>query len=178
MHSSVGSSLPDHPVVVEGRWEVRPLTLSWPKLLSMWARLSQYRTLFSDLTRDDFDNFMRYVTSDSSFWLEITEGDTVVGLVTLEGLERMVELDAHVLFFDRDLNEKIPLCKAIVAWVFSKFPIQRLSVNVPTIYYATKRLVEGIGFQREGMKRHATLIGGRWVHVVLFGMTRQEALAL
>lgn len=165
-------------VVEVGRWKVRELTLNWPKLHLLWHTLTKFRTLFSDLTRGDFDNFVRYVTAEDTFWLEIVNEREIIGIVTLEGMHRVVDLEAHMIFFDRELAEKVPLCRAIVKWVFATFPIQRITVQIPTMYYATVRMVKTIGFVKEGEKRQAVLIGGRWVNVYLMGMTRQEALSI
>jgi RimJ/RimL family protein N-acetyltransferase len=79
---------------------------------------------------------------------------------------------------DRDLSNKVPVCKAIVRWLFATFPFQRITVQVPTIYMAPVRLVNQLGFKREGKKRQAVLISGKWVDVFILGLVRPEVLAL
>lgn len=163
-------------ILVCGDFTVREMTLTWPKALMLWNIISKYRTLFSDLTRGDFDNFFRFITAKRSIWLEIVRNRVVIGIICLVNLDKVVDIDAHVIFFDRDLSEKIPVSKAVVYWAFMNLPIQRITVDVPTIYYATIRLVKKIGFQEEGCKRNAVLIGGNWVDSYVFGITRREAL--
>jgi len=145
-----------------------------PELISLWSQLRRFRTLFSDLTRGDLGNFIRYVISGDTFWLEILDGKERVGIVMLDGVSRLVEAEAHVLFLDSELMKKVPVCRATMAWLFDNFPFHRLTVQVPQRYFATLRLVEAIGFKREGRKRQATLLNGKWHDNYLFGIVRSE----
>lgn len=150
------------------------MTMTWPKLLLLWGQLKRFRTLFSDLTRGDLENFIRYVSNRSTFWLEIWKDKELVGIVTLEDMHLVVDAEAHVLFMDRDLAEKVPVCRAIISWLFTTFPLKRLTVQVPSMYYATIRLVRNLGFKSEGKKRQAVLIGGKWLDVYVLGLLREE----
>jgi RimJ/RimL family protein N-acetyltransferase len=154
------------------------LSLTPQKIASLWDKLKRFRTLFSDLTRGDVVNFVNFVTSSDTFWLEILESERLVGIVVLEGMGKVIDVEAHVLFMDRDLSNKVPVCKAIVRWLFATFPFQRITVQVPTIYMAPVRLVNQLGFKREGKKRQAVLISGKWVDVFILGLVRPEVLAL
>lgn len=113
-------------------------------------------------------------------WLEIWEdkpkGTTeFIGLFMCENLHHIVDIEAHVLFFDRDVSGRTAVCKAIAAWLFATLPIQRITVQPSQLAHAAIRLVRNIGFKQEGKKRQALLLGGRWVDVYIFGLTRQEA---
>lgn len=175
MHSYVSDPVPDSPVVLDsGRFTVKELQLTWEKLTQLWHQISSYRTLFSDLTRGDLDNFLRFVQTGYSIWLEVYEGASLVGLFCFTHLEKVIDTDAHVIFFDRHLSDKTELCRAVISWMFKKFPLQRMTVDVPTFYYATVRLVKDVGFVQEGERRNATLISGRWSNVYSFGITRAE----
>jgi len=153
------------------------MTLSWEKLLLIWEQMKRFRTLFSDLTRGDLDNFIRYITNDDTLWLEIWKDRELVGIVTLEDLHRIIDFETHILFLDRDMTDKLPIVKAGVLWVFDNFPIQRMSVTLPPMYFATIRLVNEIGFKQEGRKRESLLLNGKWIDQYLFGLTRREAYA-
>lgn len=168
-------------VLCVGRFEVRHMSMTWPKLRLIWEQLQQFRTLFSDLTKGDLDNFLRYVGQESTLWLEIWEAKRpktapeLIGLFMCENLHRIVDIDAHVLFFDRDVAGRTSVCKAIVAWLFATLPIQRITVQPSQLAYAAIRLVRNMGFKQEGKKRQALLLGGKWIDVYIFGLTRQEA---
>ena len=110
-------------------------------------------------------------------WFEIlVEGETA-GIICIVNMHKIVDVDAHIVFFDRDLADKVGLGKAFAQWLFANFPIERVTVDIPVIYYATVRLVRKIGFKDEGRKRNAVLIGGRWVDSYIFGLLREEVTA-
>lgn len=175
-------ALGDGVIFNESGLTVRHMTIGtdWKKLEALWARLQTFRTLFSDITRGDFQNFVAQATSADSLWLEILKGNEVVGLFSIEGLHKIVDVEAHILFFDRDTSSagRVQLCKRLMEWLFDRLPIQRVSVHVPTIYYATVRLAKNVGFKTEGKKRQAVLIGGRWNDILLLGLTRAEAVKI
>ena len=157
------------------------MSMTWPKLHLLWEQLKEFKTLFSDLTKGDLDNFLRYVAHPTTMWLEIweemrpREQPEFIGLFMCENLHQIVDIDAHVLFFDRDVSGRTSVCKAIAAWLFDTLPIQRITVQPSQLAHAAIRLVRNIGFKQEGKKREALLLGGRWVDVYIFGLTRQEA---
>lgn len=168
-------------VLREGRFSVRHMSMTWPKLHLIWEQLQQFRTLFSDLTKGDLDNFLRYVGQETTLWLEIWEekrpktAPELIGLFMCENLHRIVDIDAHILFFDRDVAGRTAVCRAIARWLFATLPIQRITVQPSQLAYAAIRLVRNMGFKQEGKKRQALLLGGKWVDVYIFGLTRQEA---
>ncbi len=164
------------PLIEYGRYKVFELCLDEEKLARLWYAISQFRTLFSDITRGDLANFVRYVTDGDSVWLEIHDETGIIGVVVLEHMFKIVDADAHIIFFTRDYatKEKVDLCKQVMKWVFSKFPLQRVTVDVPTIYRRTIRLVRDMGFKLEGVRRRAVLIGGNWLDIELYGVLREE----
>ena len=140
----------------------------------LWDMISKFRTLFSDLTRGDVNNFLRFIMDKDSIWLEIYDSGRFDGIVCLTNLQKVIDTDAHVIFFDREVANKVDICKAVVHWAFDTLPLQRMSVDVPVIYHRTIRLVRNIGFKHEGERRRAVLIGGHWLNVLQFGITRME----
>lgn len=165
-------------VLKSGKYTVSTLPLTWPRVFMLWDKLKRFRTLFSDLTQGDLKNFVAYLLDKDTMWLEITEEGRLVGIVVLEGLSKVIDAEAHVLFMDRELMNKVPVCKAIIKWIFSMLPLQRLTVQIPTIYMGPVRLVNELGFRKEGKKRQAVLISGKWVDVFILGLTRPEASRL
>jgi hypothetical protein len=162
------------PLIEHEQYTVRELTLSWEKVALLWEMISKFRTLFSDLTRGDINNFLRFIMDTDSVWLEIYNAGNLNGIVCLTNLQKVIDTDAHVIFFDREVANKVDICKAIVRWAFDTLPLQRMSVDVPVIYHRTIRLVRNIGFKHEGERRQAVLIGGHWLNVLQFGILRRE----
>lgn len=157
-----------------GKYALREILLSWEKVNWLWATISKFHALFSDLTKGDAGNFMRLITEPNSIWLEIWDVEQVVGLIRFAHLEQVVDIDAHIIFLDRNLSDKVGICKEAVKWAFANLPIQRISVETPFYYYQTIRLVCDVGFTIEGERRKAVLIRGRWANMKLLGITRAE----
>jgi RimJ/RimL family protein N-acetyltransferase len=164
-------------LITVNRWEVDHMKLSLEKLNLLWQMLHKRKTLFSDLTRDDFTNFVQTVSDKNSVWLEVREAGVVIGLFYFGEMYQVIDTNAHMVFFDRRPAEKLELCRAVVKWMFTTFPIHRMTVTPPVIYYATIKLMERIGFKKEGMKRQAVLLGGKWVDQYIYGITREEVEA-
>jgi hypothetical protein len=160
------------------RWTVHDLSLTPEKTAALWKVIRRHRTLFSDLTRDDPDNFVRAVTAPYTMWLEVRERGVIIGIIWFGDLHLVTEMTAHMAFFDRKPLEKLELCKEIIRWAFHTFPIHRLSVTPPENYSATIRLMQKMGLTLEGTKREAVLLYGIWRNQLLFGITRSEAEAL
>lgn len=163
------------PLVTCGQFTVHELLLTPDKAAYIWEMVNKFRTLFSDLTKGDVRNFLRFITDVDSIWFEIHDGEAMIGILCLTNMHKIVDTDAHIIFFDIMLSNKVQLCKEIVKWVFANFPLERISVDVPSFYHRTRRLVQNIGFKLEGERRRGVLIGGNWVNVLLFGITRGEA---
>ena len=163
------------PIFSVDKWSVNEMVLSHEKVGILWQMLQRYRTLFSDLTRADQNNFVRVITLPGSMWFEVRERDTIVGIIWFGDMDQMVDCTAHMMFFDRQPAEKVGVCRGMVKWMFGNFPLHRITVTVPTIYHATIRLLERIGMKYEGRKREAALMGGKWNDMMIYGITRSES---
>lgn len=165
---------PVEPILTVERWRVKEMVLTWEKVQALWDMTSKFTTLFSDLTRGDSVNFFKVLTQQNTLWFEIWEGEELVGLLWLTDMELTVDASAHMAFFDRKPVEKKPVVLALMKWVFAHYPFHRISANVPRMYHATHRLVESLGFRREGTKRDAVLIHGKWDDLKMYGLLRHQ----
>lgn len=162
------------PILQVDKWEVKEMVLSWEKVDTLWDMMKKFTTLFSDLTRNDFTNFFKVITQQQTLWFEIWEGEQLVGLLWLTDMELTVDASAHMAFFDRRPAEKEPVVRELIKWVFAHYPMHRISVSVPRMYHGTHRLVEKLGFKREGTKREAVMIHGTWDDLKLYGLIRSQ----
>ena len=168
-------NLVEEPILRVGPWEVKEMVLTWDKVEHLWETMKKYKTLFSDLTRNDFSNFFKSITRPNTLWFEVWNGNSeIVGLVWLSDIEMTVDGSAHMVFFDRQPAEKQLVCQALIKWVFKHYPLHRVTVTTPAIYFATQRMLRRMGFTLEGTKREAVLMDGKWVDVQFYGMTRNE----
>lgn len=161
-------------IAVVGKWEIGEMDLTWSKVLILWERLQQFKTLFSDLTRKDFANWLNTLSQPNSMWFEVREIGTqdIVGIIWFGGLSSIIEAEGHMVFFDRKPMEKLAVSRELVSWMFRSFPLRRITVELPEIYHGTMRLLERLDFSREGCKREAVLLGGKWLGMRIYGLTR------
>lgn len=162
------------PVVELNEFKVYELQLSWPKIAWLWQKMQEYKTLFSDLTRQDFGNFLNTLVAKSAYWFEIHKDDQIVGLVWFTDTYQVVDMTVHCVMFDRRPAEKAPLLRELTKWMFANFPINRVTAVPPAIYFGTVNLLRKLGFSHEGTKRGAVLIGGKWIDILIYGITRNE----
>ena len=155
-------------------FRVHEMVMSKEKLQWLWTEMQKYRTLFSDLTRGDLDNFAGLVLSNDSIWFEVYAHDVLVGIIYFTEMHLVIDCETHLIFFDRKPKEKTELCKQVARWMFDNFPINRITATIPKIYWATIALAKAIGFQVEGRKRQSQLMGNRWVDEVILGLLRSE----
>lgn len=151
------------------------------KLRWIYEKMRRERTLYSDLTWGDSQNFGKLLDAPGSYWMELVQGEEVLGLVYLMGLGTGPDLETHIVLFRRltiedgdEYAELVACLRALSLWVFGKFLNKRLTAVIPNIYFRTKNLVGRIGFKGEGRKRKSLLLGGRWVDEVIYGLLRED----
>lgn len=175
--TGIHSVIPESVLMVD-RWAVRHLNLADDKLDRLWNVLQRHKTLFSDFTKGDKSVWVSLVTRPDTYWLEVYNAteDELVGLIYFENVIG-VDIDAHLVYFDRKPAEKVEVTRSVLRYMFDTFPIQRISVTIPVIYNATGRMLDKLGFKREGKKRASVLLGGHWVDQYMYGLLRSEAWA-
>lgn len=162
-------------MISHDKWIVEPVTWSPSKLEAVWGLLQRYPTLFSDLTRGDFGMFEEAVAAPGVLLLEVLDGIVPVGFFRFDNMGQQIDCNAHVVFFDRKPMEKVVLGKAVAKWMFSSFPLRRISAEVPDLYRWTINYAEALGFQHEGVRRKAVCMKGQWRDVILMGLLREES---
>lgn len=163
-------------VISEGDFTVEPMTLNPDKIKMIWDRLQKHKTLFSDITRGNVGVFVRSLADHQTIWFEVRNRGVLVGLIWFEGMGQIVDCVVHIVFFDRKPTSKLEVCRKLMRWMFDNYPLQRITVTPPVIYYGTIRLLNTLGFTREGCKRRAVLLGGKWNDVLIYGITREEVV--
>lgn len=165
------------PVITLDEWEVKEMELGWPKIMRLWGKVNEHKSLFSDLTRNNFTNFVRYITQAQSIWLEIYQNGNLVGIICFTGMQAVVDIEVHMIIFDRHPAEKLPIVKEIIRYMFRNFPINRITAHAPEMFYGTIRLLKKVGFTEEGRKRQARCMSDKWFDVMIYGITREEVMS-
>lgn len=166
-------------LVTVGDLHAREMRFTIEKTNWLWEQMCKYRTLFSDLTRGNEDNFLVVLQDPFSYWIEILQGDQLIGVIYLTGLQQIVDADIHMMFFDRQITVKADLTKALLHHFFIEFPcLHRITATLPVIYHATSRLAIKLGFKLEGTKRESQLMGLKWVDEQIYGILASEVLSV
>lgn len=159
---------------------VKPAYLTIGRLKEYWERLKGFNNLFNDYVAGDVDTFIRsFVDTGPGGEVRATgliyEVDDV-GLMFLTNLKPHEAL-AHFTFWDQRLKGREPLLEAGVRFAFEEFGFHRIAVEIPL--YADKwlfKVIEGIGFIKEGRKREAVPYKGKFFDVNLYSVLRREVL--
>jgi hypothetical protein len=157
-----------HPVV--------PLTLSPTKLTWIWERMERRPSEFSELTIPDPQAFEAAVFSRDLLWYEFPDetADRSKGLIAMRHEPGSPEAVLMLTMLDKRVRDKAEPFMDWLTWVFGTFPINRLTMEVPDVHFGMRRLVERTHWRREGTKRQAIRLPGRWVNVGIYGLLREE----
>lgn len=157
--------------------QVVALTLSPAKVNWLWTKLSGRPSEFSEFVAPDPAAFEAALLSQSLLWYEFpAEEEKSGGLIALSHTEGETDATIRVLMVDKRPGEKMDAFRNWIKFVFANFPVNRITVEIPDLHFALKRLVDRAGFRREGTKRDGTRMGGRWVNVGIHGILRSEVV--
>ena len=171
--NNLASALP--VLFEEGKWQVRSMDIRPGKAEALWAVVSKFKTLFSDMSLNSYGTFVQAITDTDSVWYEICEGDQLAALIFLQGMSKLVDIEVHILALDRMPAEKAPVVKQLIRYVFKTYPmLHRMTTQPLTIYYAAIRLAKRVGFVEEGVKREAVLVHSKWADQAILGLLRRQ----
>lgn len=168
-HSPLGRQL-----LVVDDWAAHELALDIRGLDFLWDKVRQFPTLFTDASDKSRDQMLRSITNPSAYWIELWRDGRLEGVASINEIVPGIDARIHPIFFDRHVQSKVAVSKALLKWVFNEFNLRRLTAAVPAIYFSTIRLAQICGFQNEGMRRGVYPIGGRWVDERILGLLASE----
>jgi aminoglycoside 6'-N-acetyltransferase len=64
--------------------------------------------------------------------------------------------------------------KLLVGYLFEGYPVERIIAFTDQENLPAQRVMERVGFQREGTLRRAMFRGGQWQDMVIYGILRRE----
>jgi RimJ/RimL family protein N-acetyltransferase len=77
------------------------------------------------------------------------------GIVRLAPIIPGIAAIAHIAIWDHQWLRRAPVIRAIGAWSFKKWSLQRISCFVPSRHVLSARTAAAIGFTQEGKMRNA-----------------------
>jgi ribosomal-protein-alanine N-acetyltransferase len=172
------------------------VTLRTPALsdFSQWAGLRDESRLFlapwepiwpaDDLTklayRRRLRRYLREIRNGTGypFFVFSPDGDTLLGGLTLAQIQRGVTQSAVLGYWmgapyaGKGLMSAA--VRAVVGFAFDTLHLNRLEAACLPRNAASIRLLEKVGFSREGYARKYLCIDGRWQDHVLYGLVRDD----
>lgn len=171
---------PAHLSPMSRRYHVRDLELSPAKLQWLWQKLEGRPSEFSDFEAPDPGAFESAMFSPDVLWYEMVDLDAPAGpdearaLFALTVREMEPDATLRVTLLDRQADDKPAVLRAWLQATFATLQIHRVSVDVPRVHFAVRRLIEHAGFTYEGKRRDGARLRGKWVTVNLYGILRDE----
>jgi RimJ/RimL family protein N-acetyltransferase len=154
------------------RWRTQPSTVRHNPLLSLGAKEieRQLRAEGSDLTR---------LRKHKSYrWFVESEG-TVVGNVSLKSISHRMQYGEIGYGFGQDHHGRGLATAAVgmlVDKVFAETDLRKLLAYVHDENHASCRVLEKLGFQREGFLREHYVINEKPVNEILFALLKRDWL--
>ena len=109
-------------------------------------------------------------------------GEPIIGRVALGGVMRGVFQNAYLGYWvDKDHQGRGFMTEAVAAaseFALRTAGLHRVQAAVMPINGASMRVLEKVGFRREGLAERYLCIAGKWEDHVIFAMTAEEPLAV
>lgn len=121
-------------------------------------------------------NLLDYESVDAFFWLIKVE-DEKVGHLTMQNLNRMMqtaEIGYGVSLQLRGRQIGTRAVELLAKNIFTHTPLRKLIAFVHEDNRASRKLLEKVGFQQEGLLREHYLVNGKATNEVIYGLLRQE----
>lgn len=146
------------------------------KVRQLYEQTRKFDVLFSDYTRGDPDSFMATFLDPRGVWMEVilNEGSPPVGCMYLTNIIPRMDVQGHFTFWDSIGSGREPVIWKGMEWVFERYDLERISVEIPPYQRGVIRFIKRLGFQEEGIRRHGIYSKDKWVDLMLFGILRAE----
>ena len=149
------------------RWEAVPPGVVLPARLGRTAFASLLRTLRTE------------ARAGRGHGYAIEYDGALVGQVTVSAIQRGAALTATIGYWVAEAVSGRGIAPAAVALVvdecFAGLGLHRVEVDVQPANTASRRVVEKLGFTREGVRRRLLHVDGAWRDHELWAMTFEEA---
>lgn len=158
---------------------VRPTELSLERLKFIWNKLKDYKVLFNDWVRDDFEAFINHFVVQvngepqaAGLMWDIDD----VGMFILNDIVPAVSASAHYTFWDGRSNGRIELSRMMLQYVFNEYQFKRIESRVPLYAKGALAMIERVGFIQEGRIRDAALYEGEWFDVNVYSILPEDLI--
>ena len=130
---------------------------------------------------DDLSNLTEVrsypVSMPLEFVFRVETGDVTVGEVRIKNIRWFNRKGELSIFLNNEYRNKgygKEILKEILRFVFEKMNLHRIEAEVNQSNSAGSRLVEGLGFKREGILREAKYTRGAYEDIIRYGLLKKE----
>lgn len=151
--------------------------LNAQKIAELWGMAKKFDTLFSDYTEGKIEPFLAVLMNPRSVWFEIYrlgEQPGPVGVAYISSVIPFYDAKAHFAVWDSVGSGREPIFWSLMDWVFTRYSLHRMSVEVPPYQHGVIRFVRRLGFIEEGERREAVLSKGKWSSLLEFGLLKSD----
>ena len=160
----------------------------WPAI-ERWAEepdalFGVYQRFQADLLGELKEGYEKtgLLTRDSAFMIiELIEGKQAIGIVRYRPLGLPDEdLPVPEIGFaiaqqgERGKGYAKEAAELLVRYLYDSTPTERIMAVTSAENIPSQRVLEALGFQREGVLRRAMYRGGRWSDALIYGLIREE----
>lgn len=167
-------------------YKLRELERKDLKLINIWRNDSElieclgapYRYINMQTDEKWFDNYMNHRNSQVRCAIVSAEDDTILGLVSLTGIDHMNQTATfHIMIGDpKNQGKGIGTfgVQEMVKHAFLNLNIRRIELSVIEENKRAQNLYEKNGFKYEGCKRKARFKNGKFINVFLYSLLYEE----
>lgn len=135
-------------------------------------------TDFTDATRELRRYANLFDNNESIFWMLVRKDtDKVVGTCGLNDWDRYnkrveISYEIHPNYWRRGLGQSI--VKAAVDFAFNKMKVVRVQATMVTYNEPSAKLLEKVGFTREGLLKKYKFYKGDHVDILMYGLSNEN----
>jgi RimJ/RimL family protein N-acetyltransferase len=146
------------------------------KVSELWSIARQNEVLFSDYTAGKVEPFLAILMNPASVWLEIFRitDDKPVGVAYISNVIPKFDAKGHFAVWDRIAGGREEIFWRIMEWMFEQYNLRRISAEAPVYQSGVIRFTKKLGFKAEGTKKDGVLHKGKWMPLILFGITVED----
>lgn len=164
--------IPSNPDLAEYLYQHRqdPVTVKFNPLMP--ASVDSLRDRLSKSGSD----LSRFLEVDAFLWFA-RAGDQIVGHVTMQNINRMMltaEIGYGVDTPARGKGVATAAVRELSKNVFAQTPLRKLIAYVHEENWASRKVLEKIGFRNEGLLREHFLIQGQPVNEIIYGLLKSD----
>jgi RimJ/RimL family protein N-acetyltransferase len=146
------------------------------KVSELWGSFKSNPVIFTDEIDGSFEAFFDVIMNPRTIWHEIYDeiDREAKGVFCLSNIIPGYDAVGHFAYWDRVARGRDILSLLMMSQAFERFSLHRMTAEIPSYQSGTIRAAERIGLKKEGVKREAVRRRGKWVDLVILGITEDE----